>query len=108
MVRLGSARDRAGEGLELGDVRGSVLGARRRRVQLEVMTAPGDPRPIVGILAIQSNHSIVWCRVSEAMNTATMVTSAMAMIYDASAPRPYGSSAVAINGERPPAITDEN
>jgi hypothetical protein len=42
------------------------------------------------------------------MSTAMMVTSAIAMTYDASAPRPYGSSAVAMNGESPPAITDEN
>ena len=52
--------------------------------------------------------STVSCRVSEAMSTETMVTSAMAMMYDASAPRPYGSSAVAMNGESPPAMTDES
>jgi hypothetical protein len=53
-------------------------------------------------------HRTASCRVSEAMSTAMMVTSAIAMTYDASAPRPYGSSAVAMNGESPPAITDEN
>jgi hypothetical protein len=51
---------------------------------------------------------MVWCRVSEAMRTATIVISAIAMMYAASAPRPYGSRAVAMNGESPPAITDES
>jgi hypothetical protein len=46
-------------------------------------------------------------RVSDATNTAVIVTSAIATMYEASAPRPYGSSAVAINGDRPPAITDD-
>ena len=53
-------------------------------------------------------HSMSRCRVSEAISTATMVTSAIAITYDASAPRPYGSSAVAMNGESPPASTDES
>ncbi len=51
---------------------------------------------------------MAWCRVSEAISTATMVTSAIAITYDASAPRPYGRSAVAMNGDSPPAITDES
>ena len=41
------------------------------------------------------------------MSTATIVTSAITTMYAASATRPYGSSAVAMNGESPPAITDE-
>jgi hypothetical protein len=46
------------------------------------------------------------CRLSDAISTAPIVIEAMAMIYAASAPRPYGSNAVAMNGESPPAITE--
>src|SRR5262249_62168737 len=45
-------------------------------------------------------------RVSDAARTETIVTSAIATRYAARAPRPYGRSAVAMNGDTPPETTD--
>lgn len=54
------------------------------------------------------NYPMLAWRVSGASKTEAIVTAAMRIVYEASATRPYGSSAVAMNGDNPPEITEES